>query len=923
MESYGNDFATVATHFDKVYHDILNDCKIALSQTDETQSTERSAITVRRAAYRKLILNLRGHYGRLEKETIPAVNAMIINTPEKVAGELQQIVKEAPNRLEITLGKESITQTEYDIDASKAYRIKLEKYIQNKGKGKSKSIPVQRILNREIIPGLANLLSENEKNVIHLIIANYVSIEQLHDTLIKSYISFNNADPNHLHTQIEAINEVTSIISKGVNDNNEKIKRFVRNADQYLHSVNKSISILLNQPVQQKQQQKLSTFERQLSEYINGTEERISNWEQNQNHLFNSMYLELNLMLIGTTLESSSHEITDAIDNLIEKDISAKHKAVIKILQEGDVSIQKLSEVIENEEIRNESKTKITHAFNRLQRKILRFPETFYVLSDGFMNEISERIFEEPETMEVKSQQLLDHMFQQEFTVKVRKSLNHFMKIYGESILKEHDIITRLSVSGFSENEKQEFINSHIDILESEIKILEEQKEVIKAEINRILEIFSGRLSLQPFLRTAGNLKHYIRNREREEINNVFTRTIKTVKCGTREFLTNLWYRQSRGVLLHNRLISANNAEKKSESLARITAQMGNVIPISEIPFYYRQLFMRKQQYAPEFWIGREKEIHDFEIFHNRYKQRRTGAILVTGEQFSGNTYFCEHVAAIHSDSAPIFMVTPPVGGSISKKSFYATLADSLESENKSWDEALKTLPINSIIIFDNIELWWIRTEGGNQVLEIIKRVIEKYAEKILFIANTGTVSYNIMRKVSTIDEVFSGEIRLMPFDTRQIETIVMRRHRAGGIKFSLNGRHENNFRPWHFARLFSRYFNFSNGNIGIALASWISNIQNINGNILEMKNPSIPEDIPIEKLEETALFSLVQLIIHRQATAEKLSRIMQIKKEEAANVLETLNRKDLVNVNDSGIYEINPVLYRFIVERLKKAELL
>jgi hypothetical protein len=57
--------------------------------------------------------------------------------------------------------------------------------------------------------------------------------------------------------------------------------------------------------------------------------------------------------------------------------------------------------------------------------------------------------------------------------------------------------------------------------------------------------------------------------------------------------------------------------------------------------------------------------------------------------------------------------------------------------------------------------------------------------------------------------------------------------------------------------------------------------------------------------------------------SADKLSRVMQIKKEEATSILDALLKKNLIAVNDSGIYEANPVMYRFIIERLKKAELL
>jgi len=179
------------------------------------------------------------------------------------------------------------------------------------------------------------------------------------------------------------------------------------------------------------------------------------------------------------------------------------------------------------------------------------------------------------------------------------------------------------------------------------------------------------------------------------------------------------------------------------------------------------------------------------------------------------------------------------------------------------------------------------------------------------------------MRRVSTIDQAFLGEVRLMPFDAREIETIIMRRHKAAGIPFSIQGRDEQNYRSLHFARLFTKYFNFSSGNIGISLAAWIANITKVEDDLLLMRYPAIPDDLPLENLEENTLLSLIQLMLHHQMSADKLSRVMQLKKEEATSILDTLLKKNLITVNDSGVYEANPVMYRFIIERLKKAELL
>ena len=920
LEKYGNDITASATMIDNFFHKLLEDCKKTFWQTDEAMQTGLGTMALKRATYRKLIINLRSHYLQLKTEILPALNSIIINASERVSGELKQIVRETPYMIEIERGNESVRSLENDSDASKKYRAKLKVYLEKKQKGKKANIPVQKIISGEIIPELQSFLSHNENHLINLIISQYVVIQQLHDTLVKSYISFfKDSGKDEQQTLDEIRAEVTSVISKGVADNDNTSKELLLATDSFAKKVTCGIVDLLNQPILPKKEVSIPGKEKQLQAFLSSTEERNNYWQQNQNLLLNSLDLEVSLMLFSTTAESSSNEIIDAMSYLITEGTIASHHAVIDLLKDGDISIQKIREVVENDDIKNETTTRINNAFNRLQRKIQRFPNTFFVHTDENLNDLASRVYDQPDVMEVKSRQLLDHLYQQEFAAKIRKSLNRFMKASGESMLKEQEIITRLSVSGFSGNEKDEFIQDHIRILLEEVNVLESLKEDFENEVYHTLEVYSSRLSLQPFLRTAANLRHYIRSREREKANDIFTKFFTAAGNKIRKLFTNLWYRQSRGVLLHERLVSAENSSSVAESISRITAKTVNGLPLSEVPFHYRQLFLRKQQYSPEFWVGRSREVKEFELFRSQYRQLRKGGILVTGERHTGKTYFCEHVAA----NAPSYIVSPPQGGTTSRRAFYAILADSLEAEDKTWQEALESLPDNSIVIFDNLELWWSRTENGNVILEIIQKIIDKYSDRILFIANTGKESYRFMRRVSTIDQAFLGEVRLMPFDAREIETIIMRRHKAAGIPFSIQGRDEQNYRSLHFARLFTKYFSFSSGNIGITLAAWIANIIKVEEDMLMMRYPIIPDDLPLENLEENTLLSLIQLMLHHQMSADKLSRVMQLKKEEATSILDTLLKKNLITVNDSGIYEANPVMYRFIIERLKKAELL
>ncbi|PID93334.1 MAG: hypothetical protein CSA95_08095 [Bacteroidetes bacterium] len=920
LEEYGEELSSTATLIDDYFRAVEEDYQKALQQTKEILSSGEDSMVGKRTLFRKLVINLRSQYTKAEKEIFPAINSIIINTSDRVISELRTIYDDLPEALKITYGEETTSPMEGDSEATKRYRKKLSAYLAKHHKGKEASIPIQKIV-KGTMTHLPSLLSHNEQQLIELIISHYVVLEKLHDTLVKSYpLFFKTEDTAEQLKAIQKIlQEIATIVKEGVDDNAEKLKDIFAHINNYTFHASKAMIELLNQPVLSKKSLSGSKQEKQLEEFSQTTEERIGNWKKNQKLLANNLMLEINLMLFNTIAESSSNEIIHAIDLLITDGVIANHKAIIQLLKAKELSIQKTREIVDNNDYANETNTQITNAFSRLQRKVQNFPETYEILSHEFYNELGSRAYDLPDTVTIKSQQLLDHLYQQEFTMPINKLLHESIKVINRSKQKEQEIITRLSVSGFTGKEQRDFIHAHIEILEDEIQKLTLLREEFIEKIYHIFEVYSNRLSIQPFLRTASNLRHYIRNMEREKSEDFLTRTYQRMDSGVRRFFTNLWYRQSRGILLHERLLKAEKKERSEEQISRITAASSSRLALSEIPFHYHRLFLRKQQYAPEFWIGREREIAAFEVYKKQYHHLKSGAILVTGERYSGKTYFCEHVAA----KDPVYIVSPPLGGSLSPKTFYAILANSLEAEKQNWEEALKALPQGTTIIFDNMELWWSRSTKGHLVLDIIQKIINTYSSKILFICNVSSISYKVIRNITDINNIFIGEVELLPFDAHELETIIMRRHRAGGIPFQIEGRNESNYRPWHYARLFTRYFNYSNGNIGIALYNWISNITAIEDKTLIMRYPILPDDLPLEALEERVLFSLIQLVIHQQMSSDKLARVMQLKREEALSILETLYKKNLAITGGAEIYEPNPVMYQFIVERLIKEELI
>ena len=908
-------------HFFTTIEKITND---SLSKALEEVAQGNDSINAYRNTYRKLIINLRKEYTGLEEQILPFAVATLRNAGEHLAEQQEKIVKSCPWQQEITLGEESTRALETDSEATTKYRNKLQSRLSEKGKGIRVNVPVQQHINSILKKNTAGFIVEQETTILHQVIKNYLAIQQLHDALSKGYVTFIKGTENDRKTQLSGFNNLIGKIMLQAKEENKKTAEGIsKSCNALCGQRNSTLAGIFNSPDRLKKAEKNGKYEKAWQEYRAEVNQRFEAWEKSQQQLFNSISLEINLMLTNTVAESSTSEIASYIKNVVVDGISGEHKRIIALLRSGDYDINEIKEGNNTEDQLHEGKTAILTSMQRLQRKINRFPAQYTVLENDFFNAITAQLFDEPEIITIQSRQLLDHMYQQEYAVPVRRIVDEAFNMARISAGHEQEILTRLAVAGLTTKERQEYVASQIEMITHEIETMSTIARTSSEKLMHVMDKFTDSLSLQQYLKAAENMRQYIRRQEREKRTGLVVQHFIKAGNGFRNLLTQLWYRRSHGVLLHERLVAGNESATSGDQISRVSAQLNTEVSKTDIPYFYRQLFLRKQQYSSEFWVGRAKETDEFMLYLRQYRQIRSGAIMVTGERYSGKSYFCEHMATEIASGSAIRIVTPPPGGSTNRKTFYAILTEALEGEGKSWSEALEELPENSIIIIEDLEMWWQRGENGNQILEIISKLIDKYSHKVLFILSAGKHAWKVIRKISSLEDSFIGQVRLLPFDAKEVETIVMRRHKAGGLQFIFDGRQERNFRPWHYARLFSRYFSFSKGNIGAVLHAWIANITHIDGDTLYMRNPRTPQDLPLESLSETAAVCLVQIIIHRQMNIEKLAQTMQMRKDEIAPVVAGLLRKNLIVGDETDIYGINPTLYRFVIDRLLTAEML
>jgi len=339
---------------------------------------------------------------------------------------------------------------------------------------------------------------------------------------------------------------------------------------------------------------------------------------------------------------------------------------------------------------------------------------------------------------------------------------------------------------------------------------------------------------------------------------------------------------------------------------------------LEKLPFYYKQLFLQKQFYLQDFWVERKKEVSEAIKFIKQKKSKPSGALMILGEHNSGKTFFAQYISKKLFTETDVFYISSPADGSVDELVFKESVEKSLKISG-SYNSIFQNLQKDSIIIIDDIEMWWENRPDGDKVIKAISRLIESFGDKCCFILTSNIYSFRIIDKTGELEKHFSTTIELLPFKAKELKEIILSRHNSENLKFILNRKSQEKFRNRTYNRLFKGYFKYSKGNVGVALQAWIANIVKFENESLQMKKPQLPDLSVIDKLDEDICDLLTQFILHRKLTISKLQRILPTSEKLTYLQINSLKICGIIIENNEEIFEINPFIYPFIMEKLAK----
>ncbi|MBE0638512.1 MAG: amino acid permease [Bacteroidales bacterium] len=673
--------------------------------------------------------------------------------------------------------------------------------------------------------------------------------------------------------------------------------------------------------------------------------EMPAKWNSNQKLLVNDIQLELGLFTLVSKMKiifrETEHDIASAFDeyivyrqNEIRKQLLDQHRK-IKSNPRFTFSLATFRELEHSAVMQVLFNQLIQNTFNKVKQASLLLPEKIEIMDPETRKALHAVQFTNVTTQTIFVSRLLDYLLQSEFVDSVQKSLGEIseklipIKTTTNEILRSLDFLlnpdSEIKNGEMPAHEQTEKIfTDHIAQLDKEIERSTQLKNTVVMMFHERLHTFEDKLTFYSFIENANNLKDYIRQREIRNRWRLFHHIRERGKEFVQHQLNQFWYRQSIGVIFTRRLkaMSAPVRFRVNDALAILEKISVKTEVDKKLPYYYRQLFIRKQYYLNELWAGRERELHEAERSIKRSLSGLYGAILVTGDHHSGKTFFSQYFINKYYPNASIFTLTPPYAGSTDVNLFKKSLENVFETSG-SYYKIFNSLPEKSVLIIDDLALWWEQTEHGFEVVAQLIELIDKYSHRCLFVINLNRFSYELMRRINPIENYFISIIELQPFTAEKLQEIILKRHHTTNLKLRMHGRLHDTLRTWDYAKLFSKYFTISGGNVGVALQSWLANIEDVKEDNLYIRVPQMPDISVLDTLNLGWYLLIIQLMLHKRANLRKLTRICRGSTQVIKENIDILLRSGILMEKNPGVYEINTLLYPYIQRKLIEKDMI
>ncbi len=565
-------------------------------------------------------------------------------------------------------------------------------------------------------------------------------------------------------------------------------------------------------------------------------------------------------------------------------------------------------------------------------------PATLETLSDDSIQALEEGRLDAVEHVEVPVRRLMQFLTETELVGGLQEALSDTPKREQHALGIAQDVVRLINfqvseLEATSDLDASEFeaqlkpvIRNGIERLKSESESLKKQAPQILETIDQKLHVVIDGTNAYELSAASSRLDQHIRVYHGRMAVSGARGYVRKAVGRVRDTAVKLIYRRSEGVLLAQKRRGTLKVEERA--VDRIASMVRQQAPapevLSDLPFYYRQLFFGQAGINETFWVGRREQLQKAKRALSQFGAGASGSILVIGDRLSGKSALLQKLGTDVFDRRKIFRVHAPPGGSIDPKVFERSLRKAIGSDSTTGTQAgvkatIAAMPTGSVLVLDDLNLWWERSPHGLVILDEIAKAIHSQGSRILFVIALETQAFRLINRILPVADTALAVLECGPLPAESLKSIVTLRHGSTGLKYRLGGKKEEDLGDLAMARLFSQHFDHSGGSVGATLRAWIASIKKVKGDTLEIGTPVRRDWEALDTLKESWIALLLQLSLHKQMSLDRLRRVSGLSLSELKDDIDSLQRMGLVAQNQRRILEIEPAVLPAITERFAR----
>lgn len=375
--------------------------------------------------------------------------------------------------------------------------------------------------------------------------------------------------------------------------------------------------------------------------------------------------------------------------------------------------------------------------------------------------------------------------------------------------------------------------------------------------------------------------------------------TIEQMRLDQSPFLTRIrdWSQR-----LNNRLrevrsdVVQESVLSKSERIVRFvkerTPEKDNI--------HYSNIFLTKGYIGESFVVGREDELAHVRKIVNNWRLGFRGAVILSGQRFSGKSLFGELVANRHFIGHTVRLApNSPLQVGSRKMTTSFDLGEALSFIEKH------TLGDRMLIWLDDLELWTNATIPLSQNVRRLCQSIDSLSDRLFFMVSMSNWCREHFDRFHGISRVFQAEVSMDQMSAAETRQAILIRH--GATHLSLVDEHGKEINPQQFQKMTDRIFKSSHGIIGDALNQWSACTYRVDDE--RVMHVASPGNALPNFLRPDNVILLRTLLLEKRTNEYRLRRIFgPAFKDKYGGILQRLLRTGLLTRQLDGWLEINEV---------------